>query len=62
MLRCNAMNYIDVVAVRRMISMPEELMDIIQEEGLPPCHSCGRADGFEVGANDFIEAIRKRKE
>jgi hypothetical protein len=56
------MNYVDVVAVRRMISMPKELSDMVRTEGLPPCMGCGRADGFEVGANDFIEAIRKRKE
>ena len=55
------MNYVDVVVVRRMLSMPEELMDLVSTEGLPPCHGCGRADGFEVGANDFIEAIQKRK-
>ena len=55
------MNYVDVVAVRRMLSLPDELKEKVATEALPPCQGCGRADGFEVGANDFEGLIEKRK-
>lgn len=55
------MNYVDVIKVRRMLTLPEELKDQIKGESLPACDGCGRADGFEVGAKDFIEQIERRK-
>jgi hypothetical protein len=59
--RCNTMNYVDVLQVRRMISLPEALKDQIKGESLPACEGCGRADGFEIGANDFMDLIERRK-
>lgn len=58
---CNTMNYVDVLAVRRMLTLPESIKSQIQGESLPPCEGCGRADGFEVGANDFMDLIEQRK-
>jgi hypothetical protein len=55
------MNYVDVMAVRRMLTLPTELKEQIKGESLPACEGCGRADGFEVGANDFMELIERRK-
>jgi hypothetical protein len=55
------MNYIDILAVRRMLTFPDELKAQVEAESLPPCQGCSRADGFEVGANNFIELIRQRK-
>lgn len=55
------MNYVDVIAVRRMLTLPEEVKSQTKGESLPPCEGCGRADGFEVGANDFMELIERRK-
>ena len=55
------MNYVDVLVVRRMLTLPEIVKQQIQGESLPPCEGCGRADGFEVGANDFMKLIEQRK-
>lgn len=54
------MNYVDVMVIRRMLTLPDELKKQIGYESLPPCQGCGRADGFEVGANDYDDEIKRR--
>ncbi len=59
--RCNALNFVDVVAVRRMISLPKELRDTVDVEPIPICQCCKKDNFFEIGSKIFPNVVLERE-
>ena len=60
---CNYLSFIDVVTVRRMLSLPAAVSAELRlaPEVLPPCIMCKCADKFVVGSHDFAEQVKERR-
>lgn len=60
---CNFLNFVDVVTIRRMLSLPAAVSAELRlaPEILPPCSVCHSADCFVIGSHDFSEAVNERK-
>lgn len=58
---CNALNFVDVIAVRRMISLPAGLRDSVEAEPMPLCQCCRKANFFEIGPKIFPNVVEERK-
>lgn len=59
---CNLVNHVDISIVRRTIHLKKRGMSASNNEKLPPCKQCERADYFEVGIFDFSKEIAIREE
>jgi hypothetical protein len=55
---CNAINFVDVIAVRRMIALPDEE---VESEPIPVCQCCKKTNFFEVGPKIFPDVVSERK-
>eukprot|EP01041_Mallomonas_annulata_P002776 gene2776-5465_t len=58
---CNAVNFVDSMAVRRYMQLPKSLIDKLPKEALPKCTGCRRTDCYEIGAEDYSEDIAERR-
>lgn len=60
---CNFLNFVDVVTIRRMLSLPAAVSAELRlaPEILPPCSVCQSADCFVIGSHDFSEEVKERK-
>ena len=60
---CNFLNFVDVVTIRRMLSLPAAVSAELRlaPEILPPCTVCQSADCFVIGSHDFSEEIKERR-
>lgn len=60
---CNFLSFIDVVTVRRMLSLPAAVSAELRlaPEILPPCVVCHSADCFVVGSHDFSAEVEERQ-
>ena len=59
--RCNRLNFVDVMRVRHGLYLPADTGGLPAPLPMPPCLGCGRADGFEIGSTDYIQAIKDRE-
>lgn len=59
---CNYLNFVDVVTIRRMLSLPAAVSEELRlaPEILPPCAVCQHSDCFVVGSHDFTEQVQLR--
>ena len=55
------MNFIDVVAIRRMISLPGNLKSQVDPEPIPVCQCCKKTNFFELGPKIFPDVAEERK-
>lgn len=58
---CNRLNFVDVLRVRHGLHLPADTGGLPPPLPMPPCLGCGRADGFQVGSTDYIQAIIDRE-
>jgi hypothetical protein len=60
---CNFLSFVDVVTIRRMLSLPAAVSAELRlaPEILPPCTMCQCADCFVIGSHDFAEEVAERK-
>ena len=60
---CNFLNFVDVVTIRRMLSLPAAVSAELRlaPEILPPCAVCNSADCFVVGSHDFSIEVKERQ-
>jgi hypothetical protein len=60
---CNYLSFVDVVTIRRMLSLPAAVSAELRlaPEILPPCVRCNCADSFVVGSHDFAAEVEERK-
>jgi hypothetical protein len=60
---CNFLNFVDTVAIRRMLSLPAVVSEDLRiaPEVLPPCVVCHLSDCFIVGSHDFEDDVKERQ-
>jgi hypothetical protein len=59
--RCNRLNFVDVLKIRHGLHLSSRTGGLPPPLPLPPCLGCGRADGFEIGSTDYVQAIADRE-
>lgn len=51
----------DVIAVRRMMVLPEVLQSQIDNEPIPVCQCCKKTNFFEIGPKIFPNVVKERE-